>query len=190
MVQYIDTKVHIGDSQKAKIEKAVEDGTAVTIQFSHEDINGNDVIALTKTQVNKLAKAYQDGKGARIKLSATQLKHNKEMEGGFIGALLTGLASSVLPSVISYVADKFMGSSKGIAAGNSGSGYHLGSLGEGFYLGKFGKGGGPLYVKKGSGMVKVSQMGDGFYLGSYRGNKGRSLSDGYYYKGPNGLEPI
>ncbi len=175
MVQYINTKITISEGQKSKIKKAVEDETPVTIQFSHEDINGEDIIALTKTQVNKLAKAYQDGKGVRIKLSATQLKHNKEMEGGFIGALLTGLASSVLPSVISYVADKFMGASK---SSSSGSGVYLSP-----YKGK------GLYIKRGSGMYKITQMGEGLYLKPFSYTKGRSLKDGNYYKSPKGFEP-
>ncbi len=101
MTNYINTKVHINDSQKSKIKKAVEDNTAVTIQFSHEDIAGQDILVLTKTQVNKLADAYKINKGAIIKLSVVQLNHNRGIEGGFIGALLTGLASAVLPTIVS-----------------------------------------------------------------------------------------
>ncbi len=55
MTNYINTKVHISDTQKAIIKKTVEDNTAVTIKFSHEDIVGNNIIALTRAQVNKLA---------------------------------------------------------------------------------------------------------------------------------------
>jgi hypothetical protein len=42
-------------------------------------------------------------------LRKAQLEHNKQIEGGFIGSLLTGLASAALPSLASFIMDKISG---------------------------------------------------------------------------------
>jgi hypothetical protein len=46
------------------------------------------VLALTKTQINKLEKAFSQNKGANINLSKKQLKYNMKIEGGFLPALM------------------------------------------------------------------------------------------------------
>ena len=78
----------------------------MSIRLSHNDISGEDVLALTQAQINKITKAYQSGKGVTIKMSKTQIEHNAKVEGGFIGAILPMLAtagkflmSSVLPGL-------------------------------------------------------------------------------------------
>jgi hypothetical protein len=51
-------------------------------------------------------------------MSKTQVQHNKQIEGGFFGTLLTGAASAVLPSVASYLWDKITGKGLYIKRGN------------------------------------------------------------------------
>ena len=47
------------------------------------DLYGEDVIALTKSQVDRLVEAYEEKKGLTIRMSKTQLAHNAKIEGGF-----------------------------------------------------------------------------------------------------------
>ena len=49
-----------------------------------------------------MAKAYDAGKGITIKMSKTQLAHNKKVNVGFLGAL-AGLATRFLPVIAKTV---------------------------------------------------------------------------------------
>ena len=51
--------------------------------LGHEDLKGNDILAVNSSQAKKLAKAHKNGKGITIRMSLNQLKHNKKREGGF-----------------------------------------------------------------------------------------------------------
>ena len=68
----------------------------VSIRLGYEDLCGSDVIALTNSQVNRMTKAYQDGKGITIKMSKRQVVHNMKIECGILG-FLAGLAAKVSP---------------------------------------------------------------------------------------------
>ena len=68
----------------------------MSLRLSHEDLVGNDVIAMTQSQLNRLKKAHQAGKGVTIKMSKSQFAHNMKVQGGFL-PLLAGLASQTLP---------------------------------------------------------------------------------------------
>ena len=57
--RYTTMKVHITDNQKDKIMKAVEDNTTVSIRFRYEGLIGNDIVALTKAQLESIADAYK-----------------------------------------------------------------------------------------------------------------------------------
>jgi hypothetical protein len=116
--RYSNMKVHISDSQKDKIKTAVEDNTAVSIRFNHEHLTGIDVLAFTQSQLNKMKDAHNNNKGTTIKMSKTQVQHNKQIEGGFLGTLLAGVASAVLVSVASYVWVKITGKGLYIKRGN------------------------------------------------------------------------
>ena len=97
MTRYINTKVNISEGQKKNLQHAIEANClTVSIRLGHEDLRGNDIIAITESQAKKLAKAYKNGKGITIRMSSRQLKHNKKVEGGFLG-LLAGLAARALP---------------------------------------------------------------------------------------------
>jgi 2,4-dienoyl-CoA reductase-like NADH-dependent reductase (Old Yellow Enzyme family) len=102
-------RVHISDNQKSKIKQAVEKGEAVSIRLSYQDLQGNDVLAFTTSQLNKIAEAFNNRKGITIKMSKTQVEYNKQIEGGFILPLLGAVASAVLPLLASTVIDRIMG---------------------------------------------------------------------------------
>ena len=50
-------------------------------------MHGEDVIALTTPQLDRLVEAYEEKNGMTIKMSKTQLAHNMKIEGGFLPAL-------------------------------------------------------------------------------------------------------
>ena len=48
-------KLNISKGQKDKIRKALQEGeSTITLRFDPQDLHGDDFIALTKTQINKL----------------------------------------------------------------------------------------------------------------------------------------
>ena len=98
MNRYQKVKVNISQGQADKIKKAIQNGSAVNLKLSYQDLEGEHVLALTKTQVNKIVKAYTNGTGVVLNLSKKQLEHNSKVEGGFIGALLPllGVLGSIL----------------------------------------------------------------------------------------------
>ena len=50
-------------------------------------LHGEDVNALTNSQLERLVKAYEEKKGITIRMLKTQLAHNMKIEGGFLPAL-------------------------------------------------------------------------------------------------------
>ena len=93
MTRYLNVRVNISEGQKEKLKHAIEAScSAVSIRLGHEDLQGNDIIAVTNSQAKKMAKAHENGKGIMIRMTSKQLKHNTKIEGGFLG-LLAGLAA-------------------------------------------------------------------------------------------------
>jgi hypothetical protein len=154
--RYTEMKVHISNNLKSKIKQATEKGEPVTVKLLHEDLQGNDVLAFTKSQLSKIAEAFNNQKGITIRMSKTQVEHNKQIEGGFIFPVLGAIASAVLPSLASAAIDRIMG--KG------------------------------LFIKSGSGIVKVKQLGDGLYLRTYC-TEGIT-EDGLFIKRGGNSEPV
>jgi len=68
----------------------------LSLLFSHEDLVGDDIIAVTQSQLNRLKKAHEASKGVTKKMSITQVAHNMKVQGGFL-PLFDGLASQALP---------------------------------------------------------------------------------------------
>jgi len=96
-VKYINVKVKISDEQKTKIRNALHSGSdCINIRLKAKDLTGEDLLALTETQVNKLQKALEQNKSATIRISKTQIKHNLKITEGFL-ALLAGLAAKAIP---------------------------------------------------------------------------------------------
>ena len=103
MTSYVNVKVNISEGQKGKLQHAIKAGcSAVSIRLGHEDLKGDDIIAITKSQAKNLVKARENGTGITIRMSSSQLKHNKKIEGGFLG-LLAGLAARALPMIAKTV---------------------------------------------------------------------------------------
>ena len=70
MRSYINVKVRISEEQIERLEKASESKSdTITIRLKFADLNGEDVIAVTKSQSDRLAKAYDAKKGLAIKMS-------------------------------------------------------------------------------------------------------------------------
>ena len=72
---------------------------SITIRLTFTDLHGEDVIALTKSQLDRLVKAYEAKKGMTIKMSRTQLAYNLKTEGGFL-PMLAGLISFLTGTVL------------------------------------------------------------------------------------------
>ena len=134
--------MRISEGQKDKIKKAFEcNSKSITIRFKFSDLYGEDVIALTKSQVDR--QAYEEKKGLTIRMSKTQLTNNMKKEGGFLPALaglIPFLTGTVLPA--------------------SGVGALLGLASTGVQK-LIGNG---LYLKKGNGVCRIEIDGKGLYL--------------------------
>ena len=62
--------MRVSEGQKEKIKKAFETNSKyITIRFGLTDLYGEDVIALTKSQVDRLVEAYEERKGLKITMS-------------------------------------------------------------------------------------------------------------------------
>ena len=103
MTRYTNIKMRISESQKDKLKKAFESNCeSITICLKFSDLHGEDVIALTNSELDRLVEAYEENKGMKIRMSKTQLAHNMKIEGGFLPALaglIPFLTGTVLPAV-------------------------------------------------------------------------------------------
>ena len=74
MTRYTNIEMRISEGQKDKLKKAFESNCeSDTIRFKFLDLHGEDVIALTNSQVDWLVEAYEEKKGITIRISKTQL---------------------------------------------------------------------------------------------------------------------
>jgi len=95
-MSYANVHVSISEYQKHNLKRAIESKGVVSIRLGFEDLKGNEILALTNSQVNRMTKVYENGKGITIKMSKRQVEHNKTIEGGLLG-FLAGLAAKALP---------------------------------------------------------------------------------------------
>ena len=57
MTQYINVKVKISEGQKEKLQHAFKANCpTISIRLNHEDLNGNNILAVTRSQAKKMAK--------------------------------------------------------------------------------------------------------------------------------------
>ena len=166
MTRYTNVKVNITEVEKEKLQHAIKAGCpAVSIRLGHEDLKGNDILAVTNSQIKKLAKAHENGRGITIRMSSSQVKQNTKIEGGFLG-LLAGLAATALPMLAKIVLPALgVGALSGLAS----SGVQK-AMGSG------------LYLKKGGCVSQVETDGSGLYLKPYKGKRMQSYGDGLYLK--------
>ena len=82
MTHYTNIKMRISEGQNDKIKKAFESNSkSITIRLKFSDLYGEDVIPLTKSQVDRLVEAYQEKKGMTIRMLKMQLAHSMKIEG-------------------------------------------------------------------------------------------------------------
>ena len=63
MTHYTNVKMRISEGQEEKFRKAFESNSkSITIRFKFSDLHGQDVFALTKSQVDRLVEAYEERK--------------------------------------------------------------------------------------------------------------------------------
>lgn len=98
---YQEHGLMLTDGQKQKLQSAKE---GITLRLTRNQLSGNDVLLLTKTQINKIQKSQRLGVGMDLKLSASQMKK----QGGFLGALAAGLAAPLIGKFLG------MGNGKGM----------------------------------------------------------------------------
>jgi len=167
---YENYHVNVSEGQRRRIKQSYADGNGIRIQFSYDDLNnGDDLIALTKSQVKKMKNALQRNKGVVIEMSSSQVKANLKMEGGFLGALL-GLAARFLPTIAKTLLP-------GIAMGAASAGIEKAIKGTG------------LYMKRGGSMCSVETEGKGLYLRKVTTPRGIT-GNGLYHRTPTGYVTV
>lgn len=168
MSQYKPIELNLSDGQKNKIRTGLQSQGSVTIRLKHSDLNGGtDILGLTQRQMNKIVKAYENGKGVTITLSNAQLKENMKVEGGIIGLLAAGLASALPFIAKAAVPALATGALSGLASSAAQK------------IIKKGKG---LYLKKGGCVCEIQSDGSGLYLKSHKGNAFSTVGNGLYLK--------
>ena len=152
--------MQISEGQKDKIKKAFKSNSkSITILFKFSDLYVEDVIALTKSHVDRLVEAYEEKKGMTIRMSKTQLAHNMKIEGGFLPAL-AGLILFLTGTVLPDLGD-------GALSGLASTGVRK-LIANG------------LYLKKGSGVCRIKTDGEGLYLGPTSGKGFETVGNGLY----------
>ena len=59
--------MRISEGQKDKLKKSFESNCeSITIRLTFSDLHGEDVIALTNSELDRLVKAYEEKKGMTI----------------------------------------------------------------------------------------------------------------------------
>ena len=152
MSNYQKVKLNISQGKADKIKIAIQEKSDVSIRLSHSDLEGEHILALTKSQLNKIAKAYHNGTGVTLKLSKKQIEYNSKVEGGFLDALLpllgmlgSTLATRVVPALAT-----------GLLAG-------VGSSAGSAMVDKI-AGRGVVYLKKNGKGMKMTAAGSGMFL--------------------------
>ena len=79
MTHYTSIKMRISEGQKDKIKKAIESNSKfIIIRFGYTDLYGEHVIALTKSQVDRLVNAYEEKKGITIRIIKNAISSQRE----------------------------------------------------------------------------------------------------------------
>ena len=69
--------MRISEGKKDKLKIEFESNCkSITIRRTISDLHSEDVIELTKSQLDRLVEAYEERKGMTIRMSKTQLAHN------------------------------------------------------------------------------------------------------------------
>jgi len=165
-----NVRVNISENQQQKLKHTDDTKSPMSIRLRHADLcGGDDVLALTDSQVNRMTKAYHDGKGIAIKMSKRQVVHNMKIEGGFLG-FLAGLAAKALPFLVKTVLPTLAtGALSGVGSAFAQKATNR-AMGNG------------LYLKKGLNIASVETDGEGLYLEPYKGSRRSMVGNGLFLK--------
>ena len=79
MTRYTIFKMRISEGQKDKLKKAFESNCeSITIRVKFSDLHGEDDIALTKSQLDRLAEKYEEKKCMTIRMSKNAISPQHE----------------------------------------------------------------------------------------------------------------
>ena len=120
MTTYFEYGVNLTDNQKRSLASAMNNKT-LTLRIKNSNLNGNDELMLTKTQLGRIQKSLASGTGVDIKISKTQIRKVAK-RGGNLFTSLASLGARVLPYAVK-------GLSKAVPALATGAVSALGSLG-------------------------------------------------------------
>ena len=175
MTQYKSVNVNLTENQIQKLRQAINaNRSATSLKLSNDDLDGDHTIFLTNAQYKKLQNAQEQGKGITIRMSSRQLKHNVKTQGGFLGALLSGIGRVVAPAAIGLAKRAIPALTTGALSGLASTGVSK----------LFGNG---LYLKRGGMIAKVETDGQGLYLRPYKGKGLSSHGNGLYLKRGNNI---
>ena len=100
---------------------ALTNNTPLTLRLKHSNLTENDELMLTKTQLKRIQKSLNNGTGADIKISKTQIRKVAK-QGGSLFSTLARLGARVFPYAVK-------GLSKAVPTLATGAVSALGSLG-------------------------------------------------------------
>ena len=164
MTKYCKYKIHLSEGQKTNLKNALLENKSITLKFTNDDLKGEDILALTMRQIDKIHNAKDEDKGVTITMSKTQLLYNKKMKGGSL-AVLAGLLARAAPIA------KTLGTTLGLSALSGAAQTGIQKL-----LG------GGLYLKRNGHAMQIESDGKGLYLRPFNGKGLKSAGDGLYLK--------
>ena len=74
MTTYFEYGVNLTDNQKRSLASAMNHNTPLTLRLKHSNLRGNDELMLTTRQLKRIQKSLNNGTGADIKISKTQIR--------------------------------------------------------------------------------------------------------------------
>ena len=98
MTSYFEYGVNLSDNQKRSLASAMNSQSPLTLRLKHGNLTGNDELMLTKTQLKRIQKSLNNGTGADIKISKTQIRKVAK-QGGSLFSTLASLGERVLPNL-------------------------------------------------------------------------------------------
>ena len=81
-------KVNLSQGQKAKLAKAIKDGSALKLRLGKNSLSGNDELLLSPRQIAKLQKAKKNNTGAEISFSKSSIRKSVQHGGSLWTSLL------------------------------------------------------------------------------------------------------
>ena len=95
--------VNLSQGQKAKLAKAIKDGSALKLRLGKNALSGPDELMLSPRQIAKLQKAKRNNSGVEISFSKSSIRKSVK-KGGSLWTSLISLGAKALPLVTKGVA--------------------------------------------------------------------------------------